>query len=647
MAEVQYLSTEEVDDREDEDRHHFLRTALGTDRDSISKEDFAPVVHAWKVPSPTQEKRDDQEIDRYVRSLPLGRRLRAFWTVNGPKATFITLVVSLQIAFGVWQCVKYASEPQWQRAFGWGVVLSKTAAGALYPTFFFLLLSMSRWLSTFLRRFSGLSRLVNFDLSQEFHGRISVVALVLSTLHAIGHLTGTFLYGSRPARQPAVAALLGSDAVPRPYHAYASSIPGWTGITAYAMFWIIALMSIPTLRASNYEIFQLAHLLMFPMIALLMMHGSAALLQWPLLGYFLAFPTLTVVAERLLRLVRGFHKIPAKLEVLDGDTVCITAQIPSRRIWNYEAGQYILLQVPQISFFQWHPFTISSHIGDELKVHIKTDGDWTSKLRDLGEGTGDELKYIGIDGPFGAPAQRFQDFDHTIVVGAGIGITPFVGILADLQAREDEDNTASPSISPTAPAKVPADSAENCSAATGRGRGGSDCSLRAHKRIDFHWIVRDRNYLLWFSDLLNRVCSPTAGHRTDCLDIRIQTHVTKKRSNISTHIFRVLLEQYGTDVHPASSLTGLINPTRFGRPDLAGIMGEHYESMRQQLRLTEKDGGEAVDSTRDKRRRQVGVFFCGAPMLGYILADQCSLLTLRGRDDRSLLQYHFMMEVFG
>ena len=65
------------------------------------------------------------------------------------------------------------------------------------------------------------------------------------------------------------------------------------------------------------------------------------------------------------------------------------------------------------------PSPSSECIDKSFKLHIKTDGDWTSKLRDL-----TALKYIGIDGPYGAPAQRFYDFDQAIIVGSGIGVTP-------------------------------------------------------------------------------------------------------------------------------------------------------------------------------------------------------------------------------
>lgn len=248
----------------------------------------------------------------------------------------------------------------------------------------------------------------------------------------------TFLYGSRPAQQPNVIQDLGQ---PMSYRAYTTLLPGWSGITALGLFYVLSLLSMPFIRKRSYELFQLGHLLMFPIIELLFVHGSRQLLQFYMLGYWLAFPTALVLVERISRAINGFVRIKAKLAILDENTVAITATIPNHRYWPYKAGQYIFLQVPQLSLFQWHPFTSSICIGNEMQVHVKTDGDWTSKLRDMCKDGQPTTIDIGIDGPFGAPAQRFYDFDYSIILGSGIGVTPFSGILADLQARENRQES--------------------------------------------------------------------------------------------------------------------------------------------------------------------------------------------------------------
>ncbi|KAK1833052.1 PaNox3 NADPH oxidase encoded by the PaNox3 protein [Podospora conica] len=647
-------------------RHEFLRKLVGSDKNRIPRDEFATRVRSWKIPSMKQDKEKAVDQDTYLRKLGMVRRVRSYWAVRGPEIAFLALVVSMQIAFAVWQFVKYLTGEHYTAALGWGVVLAKTCAGALYPTFFFLILSMSRYFSTFLRRSYYISRFINWDMSQAFHISISCVALVLATLHAIGHLSGSFVWGSRKENEESVAILLGPDAVPRPYIAYIRSRPGFTGLTALGLFYLLALLSLPQVRKKNYEVFQLGHLLMYPIIGLLIAHGTAGLFQWPMFGYWLAFPTLLVLTERVVRVLLGFsHRVPATIQILDDETVLIKGSIPSERFWQYEAGQYIFLQVPKISLFQWHPFTVSTCIGKEFQLHIKTDGNWTSKLRDLAtgpEGTATPIE-IGANGPFGAPAQRFYDFNHSIIVGAGIGVTPFSGILVDLQEKEDKARANSPSHSsekvdtghpsPSPPAEPqPTPPSSDPEAAPEKQT--RDVLLKgtapttAHRRVDFHWTVRDRNALLWLSDLLNRVSSSQQQHHGDKsrsnLDIRIHTHVTKGRGrdHVTTHIYRWLLEMHRTAAQPKSPLTGLLNPTHFGRPDFVRILDHHYEEMKAY-----KAGVVREDPGQEDEELKVGVFFCGTPVVGEILADRCRMLSARGREDGSKIEYHFMMEVFG
>jgi dual oxidase len=403
--------------RGDEARHEFLRSVIGTREDRIKRDQFAKCVKSWEIPSLEQDRKEAKEEDDYLKQMSFYRRARAYWAVKGPEIAFMALVASFMIAFGVWQFVKYLMAPQYTPAFGWGAVLAKTCAGVLYPTFFFLILSMSRWLATFLRRFYFISRFVNWDLSQSFHIKLSIVALCFATIHAIGHLSGSFVFGSMQSRQDAVANVIGQDQVPRRYIDYVRLLPGWSGLTALSCFYLLTAMSMPQVRKWSYEVFQLGHLLMFPIIGLMMAHGTAGLLQWPMFGYWLAFPTLLVIFERSWRTISGFRPIQADLELLDKETVTITAVVPKTRPWDYKAGQYVFVQVPQLSKLQWHPFTVSTCINNRMQVHIKADGNWTNQLRDLAQKKKKSKIKIGLDGPFGAPAQRFYDFEYSMVFG--------------------------------------------------------------------------------------------------------------------------------------------------------------------------------------------------------------------------------------
>ncbi|CAE7235402.1 noxA [Symbiodinium necroappetens] len=53
----------------------------------------------------------------------------------------------------------------------------------------------------------------------------------------------------------------------------------------------------------------------------------------------------------------------------------------------------------------------------------------------------DEAVVLQVTGPFGAPAQKVWGFDVLMVVGAGIGVTPFASILRSVQLRAKQRET--------------------------------------------------------------------------------------------------------------------------------------------------------------------------------------------------------------
>ena len=62
----------------------------------------------------------------------------------------------------------------------------------------------------------------------------------------------------------------------------------------------------------------------------------------------------------------------------------------------------------------------------DLRVSIRTVGDFTRRLPALKSGT-----QLEVYGPFGGfTSHRFAPFRRLVCIGAGIGITPFLGMLA-------------------------------------------------------------------------------------------------------------------------------------------------------------------------------------------------------------------------
>lgn len=206
---------------------------------------------------------------------------------------------------------------------------------------------------------------------------------------------------------------------------------------------------------------------------------------------FLGVPILIYVLERALRVYRqgSWQTKILYNEGISQDTVTIWLTKPKK--FKAKAGMYVFLNCPEIAKFEWHPYTLTSAPQDDhLRVHIASLGDWSSAMKrrfdipfhaqiskdhskfpllttssqigtpsvkcsDLEDPVSffkqsstiatmgelpilEESPRLFVDGPYGAPCQEFDQFSTVMLIGAGIGITPFASILRDLLARFDE-----------------------------------------------------------------------------------------------------------------------------------------------------------------------------------------------------------------
>ena len=91
------------------------------------------------------------------------------------------------------------------------------------------------------------------------------------------------------------------------------------------------------------------------------------------------------------------------------------------------------------------------------------------------------LPMIRIDGPYGAPAEDVFNSEVAILIGAGIGVTPFASILKHIWYRQRRGN------------------------------------LGALKRVEFIWVCRDAPSFGWFQSLLQEVESAQTDRK--CLPL--------------------------------------------------------------------------------------------------------------------------------
>jgi len=273
--------------------------------------------------------------------------------------------------------------------------------------------------------------------------------------------------------------------------------------------------------------------------------------------------------------------------------------------FKYTAGQWLFIQVPEISHFQWHPFTITSAPKDPyVSIHIRQVGDFTRALGDrlgvgpsvvaamtsaamkgseknekTGSARGDfveldasggvSLPAVRIDGPFGAPAEDVFDVEVAILVGAGIGVTPFASILKDIWYRQRQGNCG---------------------------------TLR---RVEFFWICRDAPSFGWFQSLLSEIEAAQA----DPNFLRINVYLTQKISE--DMLWNIAVNDAGAEYDP---LTLLRTRTMFGRPDWMTIYGQ----MRQAI-----ESGQYIPGSTSQLKTKVGTYFCGAGAIAKALREAC------------------------
>jgi NADPH oxidase len=113
--------------------------------------------------------------------------------------------------------------------------------------------------------------------------------------------------------------------------------------------------------------------------------------------------------------------------------------------FEFKPGQWVLLKCPEISRFQWHPFTITSNPIENGKVQlfIKERGEWTTQLSELllknnVYKNNIELK---ISKPYGCSYNIISQYRTVVLIAGGIGITSFISLLKSLPCKLGHGNT--------------------------------------------------------------------------------------------------------------------------------------------------------------------------------------------------------------
>eukprot|EP00927_Polykrikos_kofoidii_P028754 TRINITY_DN25012_c0_g1_i1.p1 TRINITY_DN25012_c0_g1~~TRINITY_DN25012_c0_g1_i1.p1 ORF type:complete len:1090 (-),score=106.17 TRINITY_DN25012_c0_g1_i1:199-3468(-) len=555
------------------------------------------------------------------------RRVNDDW----PKFMLILLFVCINLLcfclnFAAYACWLSPSSQECMPA-PWAVCVAKGAGMALNFDCAVIVLPMCRRTLTALRSVFFLRNLFPFDSAYDFHLLCGWTIAFMTLVHVVAHYTNYYLSNS--------------DVTPA-----TNAITTPEGLTGHILLSALILMCVSALdrfrRSTYFHVFFFIHHLFVLFFIVLFVHGKNFI--GPNYWKFATFPLLLYVCEKARRLSKTDQRHELRIieaRRLADSVTLLKFEKPAK--FRYLPGQYCFVAVPALSVHsfaqEFHPFTISSAPHEPfLTLHIRSAGDWTCRLHSFADpalgtppldGSRKKLDTVLLDGPYGSASEEVYDFDIAIMVGAGIGVTPFASILKDVQHKLDTLNKIFTKCDldlillrelidvlgfRTTLPKLP-----------GMRSSGDDSNARTPvslEKLYFFWTTRAQGAFAWFGDML-RTISSEDGDRP--WKIEVATYITGAKIDENKDLGSLFL-QLGLDLvleqTGVSLLSGHNRGTRFERPDWPTIFGQ---------------------IARDHPGKSIGVFYCGPSTLGDILNNQCTAENERLADGT---RFTFKTEVF-
>uniref|UniRef100_A0A8C5CE89 NADPH oxidase 5 n=1 Tax=Gadus morhua TaxID=8049 RepID=A0A8C5CE89_GADMO len=527
----------------------------------------------WLKPPEAEERR--RQAPRYL--------TRAYWQNNSRKLTFL-------MAYALLSLLLFSSALLHHRGGGVCYMVAKGCGQCLNFNCTFVMVLMLRRCLTWLRA-TWLVRVLPLDQNILLHQIVGYVLCGVSPAHLSQH-TGYSLWEYLLTTRPGVGWVRGSASL--------------TGVVLQLLIGLMVLCSSTFVRRSgHFEVFYWSHLSYVWVWSLLVVH-CANFWKWFLV------PGLVFLLEKVLGLafahMGGLYIVEVNL--LPSKVTHLVIKRPP--FFTFKPGDYLYINIPDIATYEWHPFTISSapEQSDTLWLHIRSMGQWTNRLFEffrqpetlasspkrlatslrnkrqlIPAKLGDNHQLCNIkcyvDGPYGTPTRQIFASEHAVLIGAGIGITPFASILQSIMYRRRKQNCP------------------NCSYSWCENIIDSDMKLR---KVDFIWINRDQKSFEWFVSLLTKLEMDQADEEPEGRFLEMHMYMT---SALSKNDMKAIGLQMALDLlakkEKRDSITGLQTRTQPGRPDWAKVF----------QKVSEENKG------------KVHVFYCGAPALAKTIKAQC------------------------
>ncbi|KAF0708589.1 hypothetical protein As57867_006280, partial [Aphanomyces stellatus] len=436
---------------------------------------------------------------------------------------------------------------------GYAICTARGSAQVVLFNGFLLLWPVMTRLHYLVSKHTPLARLFLFQHRIQFHITYGLMYYVAGWVHVVAHLVNLLFKVPCASEATWDASILAraNDFAGKPKPDLWTVLVTWTALSGVIMF--VCSIVAPVCKYKYHTTRHVAwnkwgHVFDAGMFGITFVHGVRHWLEsaqaFPILGPPLALYVLLEVLPRYLctraNAITRFTKTQ--------DTLVL--HLPkTKRFHNCLPGSFLRLHVPVVHPREWHPFSIVAEDQDHVTVHIQACGDWTRRLYDLVHPN----LFVKIDGPIPAPAVSVHKYSVAVLIGAGIGITPY---LAFLQQRLHQLTTTD----------VPKDD--------------------QHQTLYVHWQTNKQELFGAHQHLLQDAAALPNVH--------VQTYLTgdfaktcKDETKLLQSVQKTVHEQEQFDV-----ISGLHLPlrTRLGRPEWSIVL----------KRVAESHPG-----------AQIGVFFCG------------------------------------
>uniref|UniRef100_A0A0N5APC8 NAD(P)H oxidase (H2O2-forming) n=1 Tax=Syphacia muris TaxID=451379 RepID=A0A0N5APC8_9BILA len=500
---------------------------------------------------------------------------------------FLFASVNLLLFFERFWHYRYETEHRdLRRVMGVGIAITRGAAASLSFCMGLILTTVCRNIITLCRE-TQLKDYIPFDSSITFHKIVGIVAGFWALVHTVGHCVN-FYHVATQSKEGLQClfqdALFRTNFLPSISYWFYGTITGVTGILLVATMSIIYVFSAPAVLKQAYHAFRITHLLNILLYGLTILHGLPKLLDSPKFFYYIIGPTILFVFDRIIGMRCQYNKLQIiNAKILPSDIIFIQFKRPHS--FRFRSGQWVRVSCPAFSctFNEMHAFSLASAPQDPvLELYIKAVGPWTWSLRNeiiCSQSSSTPYPVLHLNGPYGDGNQDWHEYDVAVLIGGGIGITPYASILTDLLLEKSS---------------------------------GKYTAIKC-KKVYFIWVCPTHKNYEWFINVLRKV---EKLNKNGILETHIFVTQFFHKFDLRTTMLYICENYFRGNTDGRSMFTGLRATNHFGRPK--------FESF---FRYVQRSHPEV---------EEVGVFSCGPDSINHEIRNACTVAN-RIRDAPSFI----------